>query len=241
MNLVTLSGVLDGGFSPVSNDGVQFSVITKSTRNNVVADPDVFVVLAYGNAAQFLQQHAKSGNRLTLQGRISRENLGEGNWHTVITANHVLSISDSSQGMDFSNAIVFGKATSDGIRFTNSGKPVLSLNLENTRTYRSKDGNVSEYRTFIDATAWTNLAEDLAQKYSFPLTEAPVLVTGLLKPDNYTKDDGTQINKVVVWANEVEVFGAVEAAESVTLDAAGEDIPPARGSYRQAEAVDVPF
>lgn len=219
MNEVTLSGVLKGGFEEVSNDGVKLTLVNRSQREDF--DNEEFIVLAYGNAASFLTQHAESGNRVIIQGRISSEKLGTENYHHAITASRVLGICDSSQGMDYSHAVVSGLATSEGVKHLSNAKQtaVLGLNVASVREYKDRDGKVQQYTTYLGGTLWGANAEDFAARHTFPMQNVPVTFDGQLKPRTYENRDGNEIYKIDVWANNVVVgtsSGTSEVPEAQT-------------------------
>jgi len=212
MNEVILSGIIKGDFEEVSNDGVKFLVLNRGRSGN---DADEFICLAYGGSAGFLRQHAESGKRVVLQGRLSSEKLDTENYHTAVTVSRILSIADSSNGLDYSHATISGLASSDGlIRLNNKNQtPLINLNVKNKREYRNADGEVNEYTTFLGGTLWGRTAEDFDESNSFPLQDVPVVFEGILKPRTYENRDGDTINKIDVWVNTVNVFSPSSSSE----------------------------
>ena len=206
MNEVILSGIVKGDFEDASRDGVRFLMLNRG-RNG---ESEEFICLAYGGSANFLKQHAESGQRIVVQGRLSSEKLDTENYHTAITVSRVLSISDSSSGMDYSHASISGLATSDGLtRLNNANQtPLINLNVANKREYRNSDGDVQEYTTYLGGTVWGRTAEDMEASYEFPMKDVPVVFEGILKPRTYENKDGETINKVDVWVNTVSVASA---------------------------------
>ena len=100
INSVTLSGLINGEFTPVSKDGVQFTVSIPNQNSQDLTDD--FLVVAYGNSAQFLKQNAQSGYRVVLEGRLSSEKLDTDNYHVVVSTVRVLDInSNPALGRDF--------------------------------------------------------------------------------------------------------------------------------------------
>lgn len=237
MNDVTLSGVIKGDFAGVSNDGVQFIVVNRNQRGDI-SENEEFTVLAYGNSAQFLTQHAESGKRVVIQGRLSSEKLGTENYHTAVTVSRVLSVSDSSQGIDYSHASITGFATSDGLkRLENANQTALiGLNVANIRTYKNREGVVSEYKTYLNGTIWGASAEEAAENYSFPFDNVPVLFEGILKPRTYEKD-GEKIGKIDIWINDFSVLdsSAASAAPASTRQKVAEK-PAPRTSKKASES-----
>lgn len=206
MNEVILSGIVKGDFEDASRDGTMFQVLNRG-RNG---EAEEFTCLAYGGSANFLRQHAESGQRVVLQGRLSSEKLDTENYHTAITVSRVLAITDSSNGMDYSHASISGLATSDGLtRLNNANKtPLINLNVANKREYRNSDGDVQEYTTYLGGTVWGRTAEDMEASYEFPMKDVPVVFEGILKPRTYENKDGETITKIDVWVNTVSVSSA---------------------------------
>jgi single-stranded DNA-binding protein len=205
MNEVIVSGIIKGDFEDVSNDGVKFLALNKG-RNG---ESEEFICLAYGNSASFLRQHAESGRRVVLQGRLSSEKLDTENYHTAITVSRVLSITDSSQGMDYTHAVISGLASSDGLtRLNNKNQtPLINLNVANKREYRNAEGETQEYTTYLGGTIWGRTAEAVEEAYEFPMSNVPVVFEGILKPRTYENKDGDTINKIDVWVNTINVSG----------------------------------
>lgn len=203
MNELILSGIVKGDFEDASRDGIKFLVLNRG-RNG---EAEEFVCLAYGGSANFLRQHAESGNRIVLQGRLSSEKLDTDVYHTAITVSRVLSISDSSSGMDYAHATISGLASSDGMtRLQNKNQTALiNLNVANQREYRNNEGEVQVYTTYLGGTAWGRTAEEMEAAYEFPMKDVPVVFEGILKPRTYENKDGETINKIDVWINTINV------------------------------------
>lgn len=205
MNEVFISGIIKGEFEKTSRDGIKFLLLNRGKNNN----QDEFIALAYGDSAKFLTQHAQSGQRVVVQGRLSSEKLDTQKYHTAVTVSRILSITDSSQGMDFSYAVVSGTAKSNGMtRLNNDNQTaVLNLNVANHREYYDKSKDETQtYTTFIGATLWGNTAEAANTEYSFPMEDVPVVFDGILKARSYEdKESGETVNKVDVWVNNLSV------------------------------------
>lgn len=230
MNEVYISGIIKGDFVEVSNDGVMFTILNRAQRDG--QDNDEFTALAYGNSAKFLTQHAESGMRIVAQGRISSEKLGTENYHHAITVSRVLGICDSSQGIDYTHAIISGKARADEVRTTGRGTSVLGLNVANERVYK-RDDEEQVYTTYLGATLWGDNADSFAQAHGLPLDNAEVVFDGILKPRSYEKD-GNTIGKIDVWINNITVSGAAADAPAPKKDTTA----PGK---RQKKLTDAPF
>lgn len=199
MNDVTISATLRGGFEEVSNDGVKFTLVSSSGRTEL----DEFIVLAYGNSAKFLQQHANSGDRIVAQGRLSSEKLDTDSYHTAVTINRVLSISPAENGIDFSRAVVSGLATCEGIKVVGQNKQLANFNIANSRQYVSRDGEERSYTTYLSATLWGDRATQLEEDGLLPANEESVMIEGILKPRSYTNKDGQEVSKIDIWIDDL--------------------------------------
>lgn len=237
MNQVIISGLIKGNdFQEVSNDGLLMQVATRIGRGNN-ADPDVFNVLAYGKAAEFVRQHAESGQRIVAEGRLSSEKLGTNNYHTVITLHRVLSIGDSRTGMDFTQAAVTGTVRADELKTTGKGTTLAPFNVKNVRHYRTRDGNEGEYTTYFNATAWGDKATSLQEAGHVPCNDEYAVLNGILKPSSYEKE-GETVNKIEIWIDDINFSGAqassgnAQEANTETADST----PPPSSSYKSAEA-----
>lgn len=204
MNEVIISGILKGDFQDVSNDGVLFHLVTKTGRGDMGIDE--FITLAYGKAAEFLKERGESGKRLVVQGRLSSEKLDTDNYHTAVTVSRVLSVGDSSEGMDYTHAVISGTAESDGLRQLEKGTQLANLNIANKRTYTSRDGSTGEYTTYLGATVWSTRAVALDAEGVFPMKDTEVILDGILKPRSYEKD-GEEVFKIDVWVNDLSIVG----------------------------------
>lgn len=206
INSVTLSGLINGEFTPVSKDGVQFTVSIPNQNSQDLTDD--FLVVAYGNSAQFLKQNAQSGYRVVLEGRLSSEKLDTDNYHVVVSTVRVLDInSNPALGRDFTLGTVSGLASCKEVSLVGAkSTPVASLNINNQRTY-TKEGESFTYTTYLGASLWKDLAESVSSYV--PFTDQRVLVVGVLKPRSYENSNGARIYKVDIWANNVYYLSEV--------------------------------
>jgi single-stranded DNA-binding protein len=201
MNQVIISGLVKGNdFQSVSNDGLLFKVATRSGRSGNNADPDVFNILAYGKAAEFVRLHAKSGLRIVAEGRLSSEKLGTNNYHTVITIHKVLSVGQSQTGNDFATATVSGTVRADAVKTTSKGTSLVPFNVKNTRIYKTRDGNTGTYVTYFNAIAWSEVASTVESM--LPIKDEFSVISGNLKPSSYEKD-GENVDKIDIWINDI--------------------------------------
>jgi len=213
MNHVVLSGLIKGNdFQDVSNDGILLRVATRIGRGNN-ADPDVFNVIAYGKAAEFVRQHAQSGLRIVAEGRLSSEKLETSNYHTVITMHRVLSIGDSRTGVDFTKAVVSGTLRADEVKTTSKGTNLIPFNVKNVRRYKTKEGNEGEYTTYFNATAWSDKADALVQEGRIPCNDEFAVINGILKPNSYEKN-GETVEKIEIWVDDITFTPQNESSEN---------------------------
>jgi len=202
MNDVIISASLKGSFQEISNDGVQFCLVARGGRNSSALDE--YTVLAYGNSAKFLQQHAKSGDRVVVQGRLSSEKLESDVYHTAVTVNRVLSVSPAQNGIDYSKAVVSGLATCEGVRSVGEGgKKLASFNIANSRRYVTKDGEERAYTTYLGATVWGERAEQLEEQGLIPTEGREITIEGILKPRTYQNKDNQSVNKIDIWVDDI--------------------------------------
>ena len=181
---------------------MRFNVVSSGGRNGL----DEFIVLAYGNSAKFLQQHASSGNRIVAQGRLSSEKLDTDVYHTAVTVNRVLSVSPGEQGIDYNRVVVSGNATCEGTRTVGENNRTLaSFNIANSRKYMSRDGEERTYTTYLGATMWGERAEQLEQEGIIPIEDENVTIEGILKPRSYTNKDGEEVNKIDIWIDDLVI------------------------------------
>ena len=209
MNDGTISATLRGGFQEVSNDGVKFTLVSSSGRTEL----DEFIVLAYGNSAQFLRQHANSGDRIVAQGRLSSEKLDTDSYHTAVTVNRVLSISPAENGIDFSRVVVSGAASCDEVKTVGqNGRQLANLNIANSRKYMSRDGEERSYTTYLNATLWGDRATQLESDGLIPMENEQVMIEGILKPRSYMNREGQEISKIDIWIDEL-VFSQAQYSQ----------------------------
>lgn len=210
MNDVIISATLKGQFEDISNDGVQFTLVTRGGKPGT--PPDEYSALAYGNSAKFLKQHAQSGYRIVAQGRLSSEKLNTDTFHTAITVNRVLSISEASQGIDYTKAVISGLATCEGVRTVGeNGKTLASFNIQNERRYMSKSGEERVYTTYLGATLWGDRSVELQQQGLIPTQNENLTVEGIIKPRTYTNKEGKEVTKMDIWIDDI-VFAQAQSS-----------------------------
>ena len=97
-----------------------------------------------------------------------------------------------------SNFITFiGNLTEDPeLRFTGGGTPVVSLRVASNRRWTGRDGQQQEETTFMNVTAWRDLAENAGESLH---KGDRVLVIGRVKVRSYENQQGQ-----TVWVTEIE-------------------------------------
>jgi single-stranded DNA-binding protein len=201
VNTVIISGILKGMFEELSNDGVKF-VLAHKVKNQDI--PEEFIVVAYGDSANFLKTNAQSGMRVVVEGRMVNEKLNTDNFHNVISVSRVLAITESQKGLDFNTVTVSGTGSVDSAKsIGDNGTLVSNVNIANIRQFKGKDGESREFKTFIRGTAWNAQAEPF--KNTGNLADKRIVMTGVLKPREYTKNDDVTISTLDVWVNNIQV------------------------------------
>jgi single-stranded DNA-binding protein len=235
MNDVIISATLKGSFQEISNDGVQFTLVSRGGRGS--SSMDEFTVLAYGNSAKFLQQHTQSGDRVVVQGRLSSEKLDSNVYHTAVTVNRVLSVSPAQNGIDYSKAVVSGLATCEGVRSVGEGnKKLASFNIANTRRYVTRDGDERTYNTYLSATVWGERAEHLEEQGLIPAEDREITLEGILKPRSYQNKEGQEVNKIDIWVDDIIFSEAHSSPEPRRRSQAEEKSTPKESTSKNLES-----
>lgn len=231
-NEVILSGLIKGAFEDVSNDGIKFNLLQrgKSETN------EEFILVAYGDSATFLKTHSKAGNRVVIQGRLSNEKLGTENYHSIITVGKVLSIAESSKGVDYNRITISGNGKAEATKSIGEKSTISNLNIANKRYYKDKSGETKEYTTYVSATIWNKTAEALANARIIPFENRDVLLTGVLKPRTYEKEDGSQIAKIDVWVNDLILMGSSKKSEKEGANTASDATKKTSTSKKSAKS-----
>lgn len=237
VNEFTASGLLNGEIVDGEREGAKiFTLSLKNTSPNAPSPTEDFMCVAFGNSAAALEG-AKSGSRLVIQGRLASEKEGD-IYHSVLSVVRVLGvIEDSSQGSDFARAFLGGDASASNMHELSNDRAVSNLNIVNRRTFRRKDKSEVTIRTFARATLWN----DLAKSIEYPLTDAPVIVEGSLRPSEW---EGAK--KLEVWADTISFVGssvtaAAEGAGASSAPAAAAPTPPPPPPARARVQDDDPF
>ena len=102
-----------------------------------------------------------------------------------------------------STATTEGNLTRDPeLRYTPSGKPVVTLGIAENRRFTDNSGAEKEITNFYDVEAWGSLAENISESLN---KGDRVVVTGRLKQDTWQNEDGSNRSKVVIVADSVGV------------------------------------
>lgn len=122
----------------------------------------------------------------------------------------------------FNQILLIGNLTRDpDMRFLTSGAQLASFGLAVSRRYTSS-GEQKEEVLFIDITAFGRLAE-IASEYL--AKGSPVLVSGRLRYEHWTTDDGQKRSKHSVTADIIQFLGRRGDAGSTTESSEPDDVP----------------
>jgi single-strand DNA-binding protein len=89
---------------------------------------------------------------------------------------------------------------------TTAGKAVSNLRLASNQTHRDRDtGELHKRTTYVTATVFGGQAESCNQHLR---KGAPVLITGRLEPNEWTKPDGQEIRTLQIHAHNVNFLPA---------------------------------
>ena len=104
----------------------------------------------------------------------------------------------------FSQATILGCLCADPQAFTlPSGTLKVNLRLASNKKYKAQDGSMQEDTLFITAQVWGRTAE-VAMQY---LKKGQyVLISGDLKQERFTNQQGQEVDKIVVNATELRLM-----------------------------------
>ncbi len=92
---------------------------------------------------------------------------------------------------------MIGNLTEDpDLRFLGNGTPVCSIRIASNRRWTNKSGEQQEETTFINANAWRELGENVAETFS---KGDRAIVIGRLRIRSYDTSDGQ-----TKWVTEIE-------------------------------------
>lgn len=239
MNVVVMSGVITSDFSKVSNDGALFDVqiVTSGGKEGAAPIKDSYMVAAYSKIAERLEKDAKIGQRIILEGRISSEKVGGEEFNHVININRVFAVVDNkASDFDYARGTIGGVATSKPLNELASGAVVVNLNVKTVRLYEDKTTKeMKEYKTFVDAAVWNDLARSYNNVYQ-GVEEEPITLSGALKPSSYPRN-GETVHRIAIWATDImTASGPIHAGKasgggkSSNSRSAPRSAPAARGN-----------
>ncbi len=105
-------------------------------------------------------------------------------------------------------AFAIGNLTRDPeLKFIANGNPVCEFSLALNRSYKGKDGKVSEEVSFVDVVAWGKLGEIVAEHCR---KGKQVHVEGYLKQDRWDSPDGKKMSRIRIIAERVVFLGSKE-------------------------------
>lgn len=239
MNDLTLSGLITQPFQEYGQDGILFPVVVTS-GGGAQQQSDEFTCLAYGNTANFLRNKAKAGLRVIFQGRLGSEKMGE-KYQSAITVNRVLGVTESENGLDTSHIVVSGNSELKEIKYVGTkNTPLVPIFMTNLRWFKDKDGNYQSYKSFINASVWSDRATALSATVGEG--ERPLVISGNLRVRSYEDKDGDEITKIEVFPFEVlggEELTPVGGDVSVAGEATTTTTPQTRPAQQKRKTKNV--
>ncbi|MET8328658.1 single-stranded DNA-binding protein [Streptomyces sp. NPDC005181] len=108
------------------------------------------------------------------------------------------------------------------LRFTPNGVPVARFTVASTPRTFDREANAWQdgETTFLDCTAWRQLAENLTESLS---KGARVVVAGRLRTDRWETPEGEKRSRMVL---DVDDVGASMTFATVTITRTGRSVPP---------------
>lgn len=200
MNIVTISGIVKGGFNDLRQDTKHFVLVNKGRDEGEVLEYDI---VAHGDIATRLASNVKSGQRTVLQGRLSSEKFNEEDkvYHSVIVVSRVLS-DDGKSGMDYNSIMLEGVGNCSEVKQVGSkNQDVANIDIKHTRKFKDREGVEKSFSSFISASIWGERAKGIES--SLPFTDQPMIITGTLRPREYENKDGNTVKKIDVWVDEL--------------------------------------
>lgn len=92
---------------------------------------------------------------------------------------------------------MIGNLTKDPeLRFTGNGAAVCSISFASNRRYQTRDGQQQEETTFMEATCWRDMAENVGESLH---KGDRIIVIGRLRKRSYENKDNQ-----TVWVTEIE-------------------------------------
>jgi single-strand DNA-binding protein len=145
--------------------------------------------------------------------------------------------------MPSANATLYGNLTdSPELKFTASGQALATFTVACNHSWKNGDGEWEKQVSYIDVTAWRDLAEEAASVLE---KGSNVIVSGRLEQQSWDdKETGKKRSKIIVIADSISLN--VRSIESVTRkkfegDGKGQKAKPAAQPKRQASQEEEPF
>lgn len=111
----------------------------------------------------------------------------------------------------FSNVTIVGRLTRNAeLKNTQSGGSVLSFGVAIDRKRKSADGTMTDDPTFIDVSYFAPSALNICQ---FMEKGTQVGITGELNQRKWVANDGSNVSKIEIIANNVHLIESKEATE----------------------------
>lgn len=123
---------------------------------------------------------------------------------------------------DLNSVFIIGRLTRDAeLKFTASGQPLCNFAIAVNRRVK-KGEEWAEEASFFDVTLWGKSGEALNQ---YLLKGKQVALTGELKQDRWTDNEGAARSKVVISAQNIQLLGGGAQSSGGSQGVAKEEIP----------------
>lgn len=99
------------------------------------------------------------------------------------------------------NVTVVGNLTRDPeLKYTPSGAAVVKFGIAVNRSYTNRNGDKVEQTSFVNVSAWANLAENIAESLH---VGDRVIVNGRLESHSWETEEGQKRSTIEIQADEV--------------------------------------
>ena len=138
----------------------------------------------------------------------------------------------------FNRVILMGNLTADPeLIHTAGGHTICKVRMAVNRKYKTKDGDLNEETTYVDADFFGRQAETIAQY----LTKGnPIHIEGRLRQDNWEDKEGNKRSKLVIVG---ESFQFVDSGATKNDDSTSKSTnsAPKRETVPSIDSDDIPF
>jgi single-strand DNA-binding protein len=118
---------------------------------------------------------------------------------------------------NFNQVILVGNLTRDpDLKHMPSSDVVSSCAMAINRKWTGKDGKPREDATFVEFSAYGKIGEILNQ---YGRKGLPIMIEGRLKLDQWTAQDGSKRNRLMVIAENIQLLGRPDKQDATHPDA----------------------